>query len=218
MTNKYYAVVSGRVPGIYNNWPAVESMVKGFPGAIFKSFKTKIEAENFINRSTTINGTKQIPLTLPLVDKTIVYTDGSYANKECGFGIVIIASNGDKITAYGKVPLNPSNNVGELYAIYVALSLVSGDMILYTDSQYSISCLTSYIHDWLENGWNNASNRDIIEPCYNLMKNRNVILQYVPGHSNIQLNEEADKLANQGRLSLDPLVIIKNGIRQNIPI
>ena len=223
MAGKYYAVVSGRVPGIYTNWETAESMIKGFPGAIFKGFRTRTEAENFINRSTSqqnsTTNTAGKPVTyatLPLMDKTIVYTDGSFSNGSCGFGIVIIASNGDKITAYGNVPLNPSNNVAELYAMYVALSLVRGNALIYSDSRYAISCLTTYIHDWLEKGWDGVANRNIIEPTYALMKNRDVSFQYVPAHSGIELNEEADELANRGRLSDSQLVVFKNGVKQEI--
>lgn len=218
MAIKYYAIVSGRTPGIYTDWPTAESMVKGFPGPIFKSFRTKTEAENFMRRSTavpTITATKTtIPHTLPLIDKTIIYTDGSFADGSCGFGVVIIASNSDKITACGRVPLDPTNNVAELYAMYVGLSLVRGDVIIYSDSRYSIACLTSYIHDWLVNGWGGVANRNIIEPTYNLTLNRTVTFQYVPAHSGVELNEEADKLANQGRLSGEQLIIVKNGVKQ----
>jgi ribonuclease HI len=218
MGTKYYAVVSGRVPGIYNDWATAEKMVKGFPGAIFKSFHSRADAETFMKKSTLSTEDKDVgPHNLPLLDKTIIYTDGSFSDGECGFGIVIITSNGDKIAAYGRVSDavhngTPTNNVGELYAIYVALSLVRGDIILYTDSQYSISCLTTYIHDWMQKGWAGVANRQIIEGVYAQMQNRNVIFRYVVGHSGIEFNEEADKLANQGRMGTDELIILKNGV------
>lgn len=216
---KYYAIVSGFKPGIYTDWPTAEKMVKGFPGAIFKSFHTRTEAETFMKQSTAITSTIKagvIPHMLPLIDKTIIYTDGSAGNNSCGFGVVIITSNGDKLTAYGKVPETVSingrtNNVAELYAIYVALSLVKGDIVLYSDSQYAISALTSYIHDWAQNGWNGISNRNIVEGTYALMKDRNVTFHHVDAHSGIELNEEADKLAKQGRNGVSDLIAFKNG-------
>lgn len=217
MSTKYYAVVSGRVPGIYNDWKTAEKMVKGFPGAIFKSFHSRAEAETFIEKSTASNHDKDSrPHNLPLLDKTIIYSDGSFSCGECGFGIVIITSNGDKITAYGRISDNvhkgnPTNNVAELYAIYVALSLVGGDIILYTDSQYSIACLTTYIHDWMLRGWEGVANRHLLEGAYTLMQNRNVIFRHVTGHVGIQFNEEADKLANLGRMGTDDLIVFKNG-------
>lgn len=223
---KYYAVVSGVKPGIYTDWTTAEKMVKGFPGAIFKSFHTRREAERFMeqcncNPIATETLSSSPPQTIPLIDKTIIYTDGSATNNSCGFGVVIITSNGDKITAHGKVPEiltinSKTNNVAELYAIYVALSLVKGDVILYSDSQYAISCLTSYIHDWMQNGWNGVANRNLIEGTYAKMQGRNVILRHVLAHSGFELNEEADKLAVQGRESSENLIILKNGNRIEI--
>lgn len=45
---KYYAVKKGKNPGIYNTWDECKAQVDGFSGAVYKSFKTKDEAENFI--------------------------------------------------------------------------------------------------------------------------------------------------------------------------
>ena len=38
MAKKYYAVAVGRRPGIYDNWPAAQAQVTGFPGAKYKGF------------------------------------------------------------------------------------------------------------------------------------------------------------------------------------
>ena len=48
MAVKYYAVRNGRVPGIYETWPECEAQVKGYPGAVYKSFKLRAEAEAFL--------------------------------------------------------------------------------------------------------------------------------------------------------------------------
>ncbi|MCR4755977.1 MAG: ribonuclease H family protein [Lachnospiraceae bacterium] len=48
MAVKFYAVRNGRVPGIYETWPECETQVKGYPGAVYKSFKQKNEAEAFL--------------------------------------------------------------------------------------------------------------------------------------------------------------------------
>ncbi|CRK95018.1 CLUMA_CG008504, isoform A [Clunio marinus] len=47
----FYAVARGRIPGIFSTWNECESQVKGFSGAVYKKFKTKTEADNFIARS-----------------------------------------------------------------------------------------------------------------------------------------------------------------------
>ncbi len=209
--SKYYAVVKGVTPGVYTDWQTTQKMVKGYSGAIYKSFKSKIEAEEFLNNSTNTAISND-------VNRTLIYTDGSCDGTTCGFGVVILTSKGDKITAYGQVPhavhlARPTNNIAELYAIYVALSLVEVESIIYTDSSYSISCLNSYIHDWMRNGWNGVANRDLIENVYRLFKQRKVTLQHVKAHCGIALNEEADTLANKGRLVDDDLIIHKNGNR-----
>ena len=42
---KFYAVQSGRVPGVYLTWEECKKQVDGFSGAVFKSFPTREEAE-----------------------------------------------------------------------------------------------------------------------------------------------------------------------------
>ena len=41
MAKKFYAVRNGRVPGVYMTWADCEKQVKGFGGAIYKSFPTE---------------------------------------------------------------------------------------------------------------------------------------------------------------------------------
>lgn len=48
MASKFYAVKKGKIPGIYNSWDDCKKMVDGFPGAVYKSFKTLEEAEAFV--------------------------------------------------------------------------------------------------------------------------------------------------------------------------
>lgn len=45
---KYYAVKKGRKIGVYENWKECEEQIKGFNGAVFKSFSSLIDANNFI--------------------------------------------------------------------------------------------------------------------------------------------------------------------------
>ena len=46
---KFYAVVKGCTPGIYTTWDEAKMQVIGYPGAVYKSFKTEEEAEEFMN-------------------------------------------------------------------------------------------------------------------------------------------------------------------------
>ncbi len=42
---KYYVVWDGHEPGIYPSWEACQEQINGFPGADYKSYKSKEEAE-----------------------------------------------------------------------------------------------------------------------------------------------------------------------------
>ena len=47
--HKYYAVAKGHNPGIYTDWATTNENVKGFPGAVYESFDTATEAQQFLD-------------------------------------------------------------------------------------------------------------------------------------------------------------------------
>lgn len=51
---KYYVVWQGVEPGIYRSWTECEAQVKGFAGAVYKSFDTEEEAEEAFYSSPTV--------------------------------------------------------------------------------------------------------------------------------------------------------------------
>lgn len=44
----FYAVLKGRIPGIYTNWNECKKQTEGFSGPVFRKFSSKEEAEKFI--------------------------------------------------------------------------------------------------------------------------------------------------------------------------
>ena len=44
--NKYYVVWKGVNPGIYTSWTDCQLQIKGYKGAVYKSFESKEEAES----------------------------------------------------------------------------------------------------------------------------------------------------------------------------
>lgn len=49
---KFYAVANGRKSGVFETWNECQGQVNGFSGAIFKSFKSKEDAEKFLREKT----------------------------------------------------------------------------------------------------------------------------------------------------------------------
>ena len=96
-----------------------------------------------------------------------IYTDGSCKNKVGGWGIVVV--NDGEVTAKsgGLVPEEPTtNNRAELFAIYVALHNYSSfsetnEIIIYSDSEYSIKSLTVWGKNWRNNGWKTSARKDV---------------------------------------------------------
>ena len=44
---RFYAVKQGRIPGVYSNWSDCEAQVKGYRGALYKSFNNEEDAKKF---------------------------------------------------------------------------------------------------------------------------------------------------------------------------
>ena len=46
--SKFYAVRVGKIPGVYETWDECRAEVHKYSGAVFKSFKSRVEAEEFV--------------------------------------------------------------------------------------------------------------------------------------------------------------------------
>ena len=212
---KIYAVAVGRKVGIYLVWEECKMQVNGFPGAQYKSFSIRDEAEKYLSTTSSvpIPVSSIFPLSISVVVdemKTRIYTDGSYYNKEGGYGVRITHPNGDIQEDYGHLPIgpngeNPTNQRAELYAIQKALELTKGDVVIYSDSMYSIRSMTVWIKEWKKNGWKTSKgssvlNQDLVKTIHRLSETRNVDYIHVLAHTGIADNERVDVLANQGRM------------------
>ena len=198
---KYYAVLKGRRTGVFlAPWDEVRTYVDGFPGAIYKSFSTFKDAQAFLNRSEKSNKISLLKNT-----RDIIYTDGSCVNEVGGYGFLFF--RGEDIETYcGKIEGKTTNQYAELFAIYQ--SLVECPFIeidLYTDSKYSINCLTVWYKTWEINGWKTSKGEDVlhqnlIRNIIQILRNKDVKFYHVKGHSGNKYNDLCDKLANEGRM------------------
>jgi len=148
-------------------------------------------------------------------DTFIIYTDGACSNNglhnaKAGVGIHFSPKNKNKFEDVSlKLDIEkPTNNKAELLAILMTLELcdknnINDKIIIFTDSQYSIQCITLWFPDWLKkDNLKNKKNIDILRKIYSLYKQLNVQFQYIKAHTNLQDehsigNQMADNLATK---------------------
>lgn len=93
-----------------------------------------------------------------------------------------------------------SNNIGELLAIYAAIVMSKeDDIIIYSDSAYSINCVTKWHKNWKKNGWKTSKNecvknKDIIEKILEEKEKKKAVFFC---HVNSHLKEPEDKESNE---------------------
>lgn len=105
-----------------------------------------------------------------------------------------------------------TNQRAELTAVLRALDIAPRhrEVTIYTDSKYSIDCVTNWYKNWEKNGWVNAKgkpveNRDLVQDIREKIEEREILgkgtyFVWVKGHANDAGNIAADRLANQGAM------------------
>jgi ribonuclease HI len=94
-----------------------------------------------------------------------------------------------------------TNQEMELRAILEALRAHPDQaMVILTDSQYAIDCVTTWLPGWRRRGWRTSARRPVkhqptIKAIAAELDRRTVQLVKVPGHAGHPLNERADRLA-----------------------
>uniref|UniRef100_A0A6C0DRI2 ribonuclease H n=1 Tax=viral metagenome TaxID=1070528 RepID=A0A6C0DRI2_9ZZZZ len=220
----YYAVAIGRNIGIFLSWPECNDSVKGYKGAIYKKFKTKLEAEEFIEKNKQNNimdaavsrGLVEptIPIPIPIrIPDYYVYTDGACSNngrENAKAGIGIFFAMDDPRNVSKALLGRQTNNSAELTAIITTYSIIEEDVIagkiigIVTDSEYAIKCVKTYGEKCSHNGWEkNIPNRELVRTIYELYKNKsNIEFIHIQAHTKKNDvhsigNFYADKLANE---------------------
>lgn len=222
-----YSINKGFKPGLYDNWKDCEKNVKGYPGAKFKKFKDKKDAEYFLingqdppkhkENTNEIKNNKntekyQIPKGIN------VFTDGSRILKENNFygGYGIYFGDNDKRNKSepytdGEI----TNNRAELFAILESLNILEKEIEekkiinIFTDSEYSLKSVTEWYKKWEKENWkdkdgNIRKNIDYIIPISSILeKNKNININHIYSHTGkkdfISIgNEKADNLAVNG--------------------
>jgi ribonuclease HI len=119
----FYVVLKGRAPGIYSQWTGqggAEEQVRGFPGAVFRGFVTREEAEHYFRSGGQVRPTgssvSPAPRTLP-VSRT---QPGFLPDPEAGFSAPPVEAAPVKAALSGKKPAH-------------AEDLEAGKTVIFTD-------------------------------------------------------------------------------------
>lgn len=212
---KFYAVKNGRKPGIYTSWDDCKSQVMGFSGAVYKSFPTKEEAQQFVGGldkaevKTSVGKAGSQLADMPDMEEVlsgkekeaaVAYVDGSYHNgtKEFSYGAVI-AYQGKEFHFSKKVDerelASMRNVAGEIKGAECAM-------------QFAIDhgCKKIYIyHDyegiarWCLGEWktNKEGTKAYREFYLKAAEKVEIHFVKVKGHSNDKYNDLADELAKR---------------------
>jgi ribonuclease HI len=221
---KYYAVIRGFKPGIYDTWygdDGAETQVKGFSNPIYKGFKSFGEAQKWMN-SFEGNSEAVYKRTAPkhlsqAIDiaienqgaNVIIYTDGGSLGNPGPGGFAAVIIQGEKISEISGGYRLTTNNRMELMACVSALESIKPQsaVILYSDSRYVVDAIAKgWAKRWLANSWMRnktepAKNSDLWQRLLDLCDQSLVDFKWIKGHANIPGNERCDQLAKQAAMS-----------------
>ena len=187
----YVAVKKGRKPGIYMSWDACKAQVMGFPNARYKGFKTKAEAEAFLNPDA--NELMQID-----EDTLVAYVDGSYdhSQKRFSYGMVLMHDGVERYFAYpyaDKELATMRNVAGEIKGSEAAMRFAKENGYKKLAIHYDYEG----IQKWCTGEW--AAKKEGTQAYQRIYEEMKQYVQIkfvkVKGHSNDKYNDYADMLA-----------------------
>ena len=196
---KFYAVKVGKQPGVYKTWAECQKQVTGYSGALFKSFLTEAEAQEYVSGNASATPVDNNQQERPAGKYYDIYVDGSYDNNQKQYSWGFAVYDGSKVihTASGVGQNNEAvairNIAGELEATIEAIKWAEmqdiGSIVIHHDYIGISEWATG---KWKTNNKITAAYSVFIRPYLSWVR-----FNKVAGHSGITGNELADKLAGE---------------------
>lgn len=208
MAGKFYSVYKGKSgePKIFTSWDECKKEVIGFKGAIYKSFKTREEAEQFIllnlNSSSGVKKDASLKEESFIADEGLTaYVDGSFSleKKNYSYGMVCIENGEVVFTDNGvgtdKNAISLRNVSGEVNGAMKAVEYAIENNF----NQITIVFDYKGIESWALGTWkrNNDITKNYNKFMQEKMKEIKINFKKVKGHSGDKFNDMADKLAKE---------------------
>lgn len=138
-------------------------------------------------------------------DTIIIHTDGACSgNPGPGGWGAVLEYNGTVKELKGGAAAT-TNNQMELTAAIEALNALKRPckVEIHTDSQYVKNGIQGWLFGWKKNGWKTAAkkpvkNVELWQALDEATKRHEISWHWVKGHAGHDLNERADRLANEG--------------------
>lgn len=206
MEKFYYAVKVGRNKGIYNSWQECKAQIDGFSGAVYKKFKLKSEAENFILGSDSKSLLKDLAqgvftqaANAYSMEKYQAYTDGSYMDGLYAWAFVIVYKDEVIHQDYGvgqdQNAAQTRNIAGELAAVMRACVWAKSKDLASIEIKHDLQGVAT----WAKGEW--KRNNEVTVKYYEFMRkyvaSGYVNFTHVKGHSGNKYNDMADNLAKK---------------------
>ena len=189
MAKKYYAVRVGKVPGVYQTWEECKKNVHGFPAPEYKSFMSIEEANAYMGREAVqeINGkTGSGNMEDVMPDNDYAFVDGSFND---GVRYELSGNGSDKEMASMR---NVAGEIlGSMAAVKKAIELGLKDISIFYDY--------AGIKAWAVGEWkrNKKGTIEYYNYITSVRDSINIRFVKVRGHSGVEGNEEADRLAKR---------------------